>query len=770
MIRSQRFYHYLFSYILITVLLLSIMSSVIYSSFLNTLRNEVEQSTIASLDQFRDAVDLRMQELDRMAMQISANPLLTPFMVTEDGYGPYKAVAELKQYLSTNLFIHDIVIRFNAREPEQMYGASGTYGIDLFFEDIYGYRNWSKADFLQTSASLQSPVIRPLEPVRFNRFTDERFATYIAPLPAGSDTPYGIVLFLIAENAFRSLAMNVLGDYDGLLYVLDERFGLLYEYRKGESQETSERMLEQIRGQEPDWRIGSFDVQDRKFTAVRLPSGSRDRSYVAVMPEGQIMRKVDETRVLFNATVISVFVLGVILAVGFSIRHYKPLQRLAGIVSSEHQGAIAALGKPRDELAFISSAITQMARENEGLLHRLRSQAGALREQALLSLIKGKLKTREEWDDMLSFSNLRLDRPHFAVMLFLIDDYGGFRRDNSESMQELLKYSLIKVLEELSVEAGSGYGIELIDGRGIAFLLNLNEGFDDPAVLREIAEKAKQAFLQFRFTVTAGIGGICSDITAISQSYVEASHAARHRFVRGGNQIIFFHDIEPVKPGERWYPVEHVEQLVKAIKQGNSCELGETVREAFRHIVEMNVPIEAAESICFDIVNNIVKTLIELDIEIDEDLGETMERLFVPRFETIEELEQAVTEICSNVCRYIADQKESKNVLMLGRMMAFIEAHYTDHSISLEVIAEQFGLSPSYATRFFKDQTGNPLMRHIDALRMRRAKHLLKTTKLNLKEIMMEVGYLDSTNFIRKFKKIEGVTPIQYRNLTNAGG
>ncbi|UVI27374.1 helix-turn-helix domain-containing protein [Paenibacillus spongiae] len=766
MIRSQRFYHYLFSYILMTVLLLVIMSSVIYSNFLNTLRKEVEQSTIASLDQFRDAVDLRMQELNRMAMQISANPLLTPFMVTEDGYGPYKAVAELKQYLSTNLFIHDIVIRFNAREPEQMYGASGTYGIDLFFEDIYRYQEWSKADFLRTSASIQAPVMRPLEPIRFNRFTDERFATYIAPLPAGSDAPYGVALFLIAENAFRSLAVNVLGDYDGLLYVLDERFGVLYEYRNGEPKEISERMLEQIRGQDPDWRIGSFAALDRKFTAVRLPSGSRDRSYVAVMPEGQIMRKVDETRVLFNATVISVFVLGVILAVGFSIRHYKPLQRLAGIVSSQQQGAAVVRGKTSDELAFISSAIAQMARENEGLLHRLRSQAGALREQALLTLIKGKLKTPEEWEDMLSFSNLRLDRPHFAVLLFLIDDYGRFRRDNSESMQELLKYSLIKVLEELSIEAGSGYGIELIDGRGIAFLLNLNEGFDDPAVIREIAEKAKHVFLQFRFTATIGIGGICSDITAISRSFVEATHAARHRFVRGGNQIIFFHDIEPVKAGVHGYPVEHVEQLVKVIKQGNSRELGDTVREAFRHIVEKNVPIEAAESISFDIVNSIVKTLIELDIEIDEDLGETMERLFVPHFETIEELEQAVTEICGNVCRYIADQKESKNVLMLGRMNAFIEAHYTDHTISLEVIAEQFGLSPSYATRFFKDQTGNPLMRHIDTLRMRRAKHLLKTTKLNLKEIMVEVGYMDSTNFIRKFKKIEGMTPIQYRNLT----
>lgn len=769
MIRSRRFYHYLFSYILLMMVLLLIMSAVIYRNFLSTLRAEVEQSTIVSLAQFRDAVDLRMRELNRTAMQISGNPLLTPFMVTEDGYGPYMAVAELKKYLSTNLFIYDIVIRFNAREPEQMYAASGTYSLDLFFGDIYRFWNWSKEEFVRTSDALSSPVMRPLEPVRFNRLTDERFVSYLAPLPDASDAPYGVVLFLVSEGAFRNLAAGVLGEYHGLLYVLDEQHGVLYRYVKGESEETGDRVLDAIGRMDREWTIETLQVGNRHFTAVRLPSRDPGRSYVTAMPTDQIMRKVDETRLLFNTTVTIVFALGLVLAVGLSIRSYKPLQRLAGIVSSQHKPSGDG-ARPRNEIDLISSAVTRMARENEGLIHRLRSQAGALREQVLLSLIKGKLKTPEEWEDMLAFSDLRLDRPYFAVMLFLIDDYGRFRRDNSASMQDLLKYSLIKVLEELSEEAGHGYGVELIDGRSIVFLVNLNEGFDDDSVLRGLAEKAKEVFRQyFKFTVTTGIGGIRSDITAIPQSFVEASHAARHRFVKGGNQVILFHEIEPVKAGERWYPVEHVERLVKAIKQGDGAAVGDTVQEAFLRIAEKNVPVEAAECICFDIVNNIVKTLIELDIDIDEELGDAMERLFVPRFETTQELERLAADICQSVCRRIANQKESKNIALLNRMKAYIEAHYTDRSISLEMIAEQFGLSPSYATRFFKDHTGYPLMRYVDDLRMREAKRLLKTTGLNLKEIMNEVGYVDSTNFIRKFKKLEGVTPIQYRNLTNTG-
>jgi YesN/AraC family two-component response regulator len=116
----------------------------------------------------------------------------------------------------------------------------------------------------------------------------------------------------------------------------------------------------------------------------------------------------------------------------------------------------------------------------------------------------------------------------------------------------------------------------------------------------------------------------------------------------------------------------------------------------------------------------------------------------------------------------VTNQKESRNVVLLEAMKAYIERKYMDHSLDLDSIAGKFGLSGSYATRFFKDQTGCSLMRYIDSLRMEETKRLLKSTEKTLKEIVEEVGYVDMTNFIRKFKKVEGVTPIQYRNLTRS--
>ncbi|UNK16431.1 helix-turn-helix domain-containing protein [Paenibacillus sp. N3/727] len=772
MIKSQRFYRYLLSYILLTVISLLIMSGVVYKQFLSTLRSEVEHSTINSLDQFRLAIDQRILEMDRMAMQISSNAQLKPFKATSHGYGPYEAIEELKQYLSTNMFISDIIIRYNGRNPEQLYAASGTYDVDLFFEDIFQFKNWDQYEFVKMSNTLNAPLMRPMDTVQYNHIVNERYATYSVPLIASSDTPYGVVMFLINESAFQKLATNVLGEYNGTLYVLDHQGTVLYEYTKGNHVSgLLNATLDTIRSHNGAWNITSLEHNKDHYTTVKHDSDRRGYSYVAVMPSDQIMHKVNQARLLFNLTAAVIFLVGVILAIALSVHNYKPLQKLIGVISNQNQAVQRSSGTSRakDELDFISNAVVQMAKENEGLIHQLHRQAIVLRDQVLLSLITGKFKSREEWEDNLQFSSLRMDGPHFAVLLFLIDNYQTFRRDNSDSMQDHLKRSLIKILEELSEEGGRGFGVELIDGRSIVFLFNLYEGYDKDEVLHDFAMKTKQILQQyFRFTVTTGIGSIGNDITSISQSFIEASHAARYRLIKGEDQVIFYCDIEQDSARERWYPVETVEQLIRAIRQGDSKAVVEAVHKAFGQITEKKMPIDAAEFICFDIVNNSAKTLIELDIDLDEVTNEALERLFVPHLETIEELERLVTDICCNVCRFVASKKESKNVVLLHQLKDYIHDQYTNQSISLESIAKHFGISPSYATRFFKDHTGDSLMRYIDGMRMDQAKQLLTTTDLKLKDILDEVGYVDSTNFIRKFKKNEGVTPIQYRNIMNS--
>jgi len=53
---------------------------------------------------------------------------------------------------------------------------------------------------------------------------------------------------------------------------------------------------------------------------------------------------------------------------------------------------------------------------------------------------------------------------------------------------------------------------------------------------------------------------------------------------------------------------------------------------------------------------------------------------------------------------------------------------------------------------------------YLTLLRSARARELLEETDLTIREIGAQVGYYDSGSFIRRFKQVTGMTPLQYRH------
>jgi len=72
-------------------------------------------------------------------------------------------------------------------------------------------------------------------------------------------------------------------------------------------------------------------------------------------------------------------------------------------------------------------------------------------------------------------------------------------------------------------------------------------------------------------------------------------------------------------------------------------------------------------------------------------------------------------------------------------------------------------LSSSRFNHLFTAETGFSPSQYLKALRMEKAKVLLESTFLNVKEIMTSVGLSDLSHFVRKFKKLYGITPSEYR-------
>jgi AraC-like DNA-binding protein len=88
--------------------------------------------------------------------------------------------------------------------------------------------------------------------------------------------------------------------------------------------------------------------------------------------------------------------------------------------------------------------------------------------------------------------------------------------------------------------------------------------------------------------------------------------------------------------------------------------------------------------------------------------------------------------------------------------------HFDKPDLSITVISDHIGISVSYLSRVYMKYRGIGLLDYIHKVRLERAKELLESNK-NIKDIALQVGYLESKALIRSFKRYEGITPGRYK-------
>lgn len=104
----------------------------------------------------------------------------------------------------------------------------------------------------------------------------------------------------------------------------------------------------------------------------------------------------------------------------------------------------------------------------------------------------------------------------------------------------------------------------------------------------------------------------------------------------------------------------------------------------------------------------------------------------------------------------------SSAVGMQRELLAYIQEHY-EEKITLSMLAQEFHLSEKYISWYFKQHFSISFMQYVSHLRMTRAKHLLYSTEHSVTEIAFSCGYPSVNFFIRSFKEVHGITPLQYR-------
>lgn len=96
----------------------------------------------------------------------------------------------------------------------------------------------------------------------------------------------------------------------------------------------------------------------------------------------------------------------------------------------------------------------------------------------------------------------------------------------------------------------------------------------------------------------------------------------------------------------------------------------------------------------------------------------------------------------------------------------FIEKNFQE-KITVEQLAAMFAMGRRNLERRFKKATSNTVVEYIQRVKIEAAKLSLESSRENVNEVMYKVGYSDTKAFRTTFKKLTGLSPVQYRNKYN---
>lgn len=110
-------------------------------------------------------------------------------------------------------------------------------------------------------------------------------------------------------------------------------------------------------------------------------------------------------------------------------------------------------------------------------------------------------------------------------------------------------------------------------------------------------------------------------------------------------------------------------------------------------------------------------------------------------------------------------QKEHEDE-QIKKAQEFIENNYQE-KITVDQLAAMFAMGRRNLERRFKKYTSNTVVEYIQRVKVEAAKRSLETSRENVNEVMYSVGYSDTKAFRTTFKKITGISPLEYRNKYN---
>ncbi|MFE5321734.1 helix-turn-helix domain-containing protein [Paenibacillus sp. NPDC056579] len=753
--RNSIIFTQILSYILI-LLIPIIFTGIVYFVTVRTIEQETNRAHLAMLKQVQLNMDNILKDAERLSFDIAFNPDIQLLATSQETnwnnkqYEVSQIVKDFKRMNIANGYIDNFYVYLKNLDAviSSTAASRSKYMYSILVNNDIRYEQWIGT--LQNAYSGRYLSIGN----KTNSNEDSGALTYMRSIPiSNSEKSLATIVILFNRERFTEMIQNIQSAQYGSIFILDEENNILAstssfhlsDILQVNELSDSDNML--VKGQGKDSLIISYTKSD----VSKL-------KYVSIVRREIVMEKSEFTEKLMIASIILCLIFGGAVSVLLTWRNYNPVRNLIRIVQN---GKIKnSYDRSSNEYQFIYEAIQDALQEKEKINLKLKQQSSVVRADFLQKLLKGKFGNISVHHNAFYALDMQFLSGEFIVVLLSIEDKGKLISlgigDDFEAKSKLPSFVITNVFEELLGKRYKNFVTE-IDEK-IVFLVNLRdpEAVDHVQELVNITEELQGFFRKYyNMTLTVSISDAHTGIHGMQEAYQEAVEALEYKMIAGNGKIISFQSVKN-NVRDYFYPLEKEQKLVNCIKSGEFEKGKQLLDDIIRsNFIDGTPTAEMTRYFMFDLASTVVKTVKEISAD------EPVEKLF--ECETVAELQVEITNTLSSVCKLIQSKTGNRSYELSRSIIEFVNSHYGEVTLNVAMIAENLGITPSYMSKLFKEQTGETLPDYINKVRLEKAKVLLRDEKLNISDAAVKVGYLNSNALIRSFKKYEGVTPGKYK-------
>ena len=721
-----------------------------------TERKELEKSNSAMLSQVLQKLDYVTEKMNSAAYHFSGSEIedqLNDVRYERTEIDEGLVASQLMTYSEiVGDTENDVKPILYLRGDKSVYTMDGKIPYSEFEKDMNQYGDLNEASFFGTINSVKDD--RSLKIGEEKQAGEESSIVYfLYPIPYMNNIPIATIGFGFGSDSLNEL-IKTYYTADSAIYIFNERYLTLFqcgqENCSGLSRESLDNLAIKYR------RTGGKLVEERvdggSFIIMREISANSGLSVVSITDSKKFYQSGSEFASWYIFLIAVLFIGGILLSLVLSRSNYKPIQKLVQkIVDQDTMADQEQEGI--NEFEIITNKWTDVQNKNEELSALLNRQRPMVVASCLRRILKGKFKTSEEMEATLKSANINLSYRYNFVILLPIPVEDSFEEDKNLRIMTVLAGFMQPFIHV--------YGLDMLKDNGIAVIVNCGErtaGEKNVDIRLSVADHlCRELETRYEISIPFYIGRIYEDVMDINRSFLESAAIASDYHMLGNQKVILFEEIGYEEQNIQ-YPILEQALFIQCLKQANE----EAALKALDNMIGEIEPLKSfviTQCLCFDIINITIKTLDQLK-------GFELKNVDLKKlitFKSLPEFREKMAGLTIEMCRQFAEFKDSRNNERKSEILDYVNCHYGDSSMGLESVADEFGVSSNYLSRFFKQETGCSFIQYVTMIRMDRARELLVNSNKQIKEIVAEIGYIDVANFVRKFKGYEGVTPGQYR-------